>query len=151
MNGWKNEYSYVNALNLIWGRCGPAQQPIATPLSDPHPYPSTFQSALNLKEVQVSFSKHLFNLNNYILLGVGRWQKMTGRNSLSSCIKKTASLSLEETRGSKPGLCPTRVHGLPASIPHHHGRTIAPIPIAQMRRVRISPGLPSSASLPIFV
>ena len=65
--------------------------------------------------------------------------------------KKTASLSLEETRGSKPGLCPTKVHGLLASTPHHHGRTIAPIPIAQMRRVRVSPGLPSSASLPIFV
>lgn len=98
MNGWKNEYSYVNALNLIWGRHGLAQQPIATPLSDPHPYPFTFQSALNLKETQVSFSKHLFNLNNYILLGVGRWQKMTGRNSLSSCIKNSLSLSRGDYR-----------------------------------------------------
>ena len=39
----------MSALNLIRGRHGPAQQPTATPLSDPHPYPSTVQSALNLK------------------------------------------------------------------------------------------------------
>ena len=51
--------------------------------------------------------------------------------------KKTASLSLEEPRGSQPGLCPTRLHGLLASTLRHHGRTIAPVPIAQMRRVRL--------------
>ena len=50
---------------------------------------------------------------------------------------KKQPLSLEETRGSKPGLCTPRLHGLLASTLHHHGRIIASVPIALMRRVRL--------------
>ena len=35
---------------------------------------------------------------------------------------------LEDTRSSKPGLCP-QVHGLLDSTPHHCGRTIALCPL----------------------